>query len=93
MKTEPGLKPQAVAGGEPDPHDTIIGKQLCHEVPRFDYRQANLEPILTGIAGAAHEPVRLWLEARHEGQRAGLNSGACKSRPGVRSLNGQEHAV
>ena len=57
VQAEAGFEPQAVAGGEPDPHDAVVGEQLRDQRARIGFRQADLETVLAGIAGAAHEPV------------------------------------
>jgi hypothetical protein len=53
-------------------------------VRRFGCRQADLEAVLAGIAGAAHEPAGLRLRACHEGQGAATrHAGLGRHRPGI----------
>ena len=37
VQAEPGLEPQAVAGGKPDPHDAIVGEQLADQRARVGF--------------------------------------------------------
>ena len=93
VKAEPGLQPQAVAGGEADPLHAVVAQQLSRQFARVAFRQADLEAVLAGVAGAAHEPVFARLDAVHEGERARLDAGGVERGLGFRPLDRQEDTV
>src|SRR5690606_22929126 len=93
VQAQPGLQPEAVAGGEAGPLNALVLQKSCQHFPRVRFGQGDLETVLARIAGPAHEPALAWLDAVHECESAGFD--ACRLQRGLcfRSLDGEDNAV
>src|SRR5690606_23813033 len=75
VEAKPGFKPQTIAGGKPDPHDPFVGEKFLSESLAFGYRQGDLEPVLTRVAGTRDERIRSRLCSSHECERCNIETG------------------
>jgi len=95
VEAEPGLEPEGVAGAKADGQHAVIGEKGAGEGFGAGLGDGNLEPVLSGIAGAGDPEVAESGRQDghvHEAHRTDGRMGG-KHRLGQRTLQGEKRAV
>ena len=93
VETEAGFQPQAIARCQTNPHNALVGRQLLHQIASVRFGQPDFKAVLASVAGAAHEPVRLRLQAVHEDQTIKVDPCLFQRGCGLRPLKRKKDAV